>query len=53
MDGLPGMEQLLQEVNAALPCKDFCVEMAINMFKAHRKWLGEHPCADELHCDMS
>ncbi|KAK4446777.1 putative L-amino-acid oxidase [Podospora aff. communis PSN243] len=39
MDGLPGMAQLLQEVNAALPGRDFCVELATNMFKAHRKWL--------------
>jgi predicted NAD/FAD-binding protein len=38
---LPGMERLLQDVNTALPCRDFCVEMATNMFKAHRKWLGE------------
>ncbi|KAK0619172.1 hypothetical protein B0T14DRAFT_545565 [Immersiella caudata] len=42
MDGLPGMERLLQEVNTALPGKDFCVEMARNMFKAHRKWLDSN-----------
>jgi len=39
--GPPGMEKLLRDVNTALPCRDFCVEMATNMFKAHRKWIGE------------
>lgn len=33
------IEEIFDKVNKALPCKDFCVEMATNMFKAHRKWL--------------
>ncbi|KAK0739515.1 flavin-containing amine oxidoreductase-domain containing protein [Apiosordaria backusii] len=39
--GQPGlsMEEIFDTVNKALPCKDFCVEMANNMFTAHRKWL--------------
>ncbi|KAK0652423.1 flavin-containing amine oxidoreductase [Cercophora newfieldiana] len=37
--GLLDMEGLLHDVNTAIPCKNFCVEMATNMFKAHRKWL--------------
>ncbi|KAK0720224.1 L-amino acid oxidase [Lasiosphaeris hirsuta] len=37
--GQSGMEKLFDKVNKALPCKDFCVEMARNMFKAHQEWL--------------
>ncbi|KAK3995543.1 putative L-amino-acid oxidase [Cladorrhinum sp. PSN332] len=33
------IEQIFDIVNKALPCKDFCIEMATNMFKTHRKWL--------------
>ncbi|KAK5652166.1 hypothetical protein OQA88_10808 [Cercophora sp. LCS_1] len=40
---MPGMEKLLNRVNSALPCQDFCVEMAKNMFKAHREWLDNAP----------
>ncbi|KAK0664027.1 putative L-amino-acid oxidase [Cercophora samala] len=41
--GHPGMsvEEIFDRVNKALPCKDFCVEMANNMFTAHRKWLDK------------
>ncbi|KAK0727624.1 flavin-containing amine oxidoreductase-domain containing protein [Lasiosphaeria miniovina] len=35
----PSTRELFNKVNKALPCKDFCVEMARNMFRAHRKWL--------------
>lgn len=38
---LSEMERLLQDVNTAMPCQNFCVDMATNMFKAHRRWLGE------------
>lgn len=34
------VEEIFDKVNKALPCEDFCVEMANNMFTAHRKWLG-------------
>ncbi|KAK4164276.1 putative L-amino-acid oxidase [Cladorrhinum sp. PSN259] len=39
--GSPGLsiEEIFDRINKALPCKDFCVEMATNMFKAHRRWL--------------
>lgn len=33
------VEEIFDKVNKALPCEDFCVEMANNMFTAHRKWL--------------
>ncbi|KAK4196230.1 putative L-amino-acid oxidase [Triangularia verruculosa] len=41
--GHPGLsvEEIFDRVNKALPCKDFCVEMANNMFTAHRKWLDK------------
>ncbi|KAK3366292.1 amine oxidase [Lasiosphaeria ovina] len=35
----PSTRELFNKVNKALPCQDFCVEMARNMFRAHRKWL--------------
>ncbi|KAK4178764.1 putative L-amino-acid oxidase [Triangularia setosa] len=35
------VEEIFDRVNKALPCKDFCVEMANNMFTAHRKWLDK------------
>ncbi|KAK4226418.1 putative L-amino-acid oxidase [Podospora fimiseda] len=30
------IEQIFDRVNKALPCKDFCIEMANNVFKTHR-----------------
>jgi monoamine oxidase len=34
-------QELQDKVNSALPGEEFMVEMAQNMFKAHREWLGE------------
>jgi len=36
---LAGMDKVLKQVNTILSRKDFCVDMATNMFKAHRIWL--------------
>ncbi|KAK3370506.1 L-amino acid oxidase [Podospora didyma] len=38
----PSMKKLFNEVHKTLPCRDVCVEMAKNMFRAHREWLTIH-----------